>query len=44
MYEESTIINPPTSDDIEIISIPANKEAQKLEKTGCQYDYDRSFF
>jgi 2-oxoglutarate ferredoxin oxidoreductase subunit gamma len=32
MYEESTIINPPKRPDIEIISIPSNKEAQKLGK------------
>ncbi|MGA8262891.1 MAG: 2-oxoacid:acceptor oxidoreductase family protein [Ignavibacteriaceae bacterium] len=30
MYEESAIINPPTRTDIEILSIPANEEAIKL--------------
>lgn len=30
IYEESSIINPPTRDDIEVISIPANEEALKL--------------
>lgn len=30
MYEESAIINPPTRTDIEILSIPANEEALKL--------------
>jgi len=30
IYEESRIINPPTRDDIEVISIPANEEALKL--------------
>lgn len=32
IYEESTIINPPKRDDLEILSIPANEEAQKLGK------------
>ena len=32
LYEQSTIINPPTRDDIEVIGIPANEEAQKLGK------------
>ncbi len=32
MYEKSTIINPPTRTDIEIMAIPANEEAQKLNK------------
>jgi 2-oxoglutarate ferredoxin oxidoreductase subunit gamma len=30
MYEESAIINPPTRTDIEIMSVPANEEALKL--------------
>ena len=30
MYEESAIINPPTRTDIEILSVPANEEALKL--------------
>ena len=30
MYEESAIISPPTRTDIEIMSIPANEEALKL--------------
>jgi 2-oxoglutarate ferredoxin oxidoreductase subunit gamma len=30
LYEQSTIINPPTRSDIEIIGIPAMQEAQKL--------------
>ncbi len=32
MYEVSSIITPPTREDIEIIGIPANIEAQKLNK------------
>ena len=32
LYEQSTIINPPTRTDIEVIGIPANEEAQKLGK------------
>ena len=32
MYETSSIINPPTREDLEILSIPANEEAQKLNK------------
>ncbi len=32
MYEKSTIINPPTRNDIEIIGIPALEEAEKLQK------------
>jgi 2-oxoglutarate ferredoxin oxidoreductase subunit gamma len=32
MYEKSTIINPPTRDDIDVIGIPAAEEAQKLQK------------
>ena len=32
IYEESTIINPPKRTDLEILSIPANEEAQKLGK------------
>lgn len=32
MYEKSTIINPPTREDIEVIGIPAAEEAQKLQK------------
>jgi len=32
LYEKSTIINPPTRTDIEVIGIPANEEAQKLGK------------
>ncbi len=32
MYEQSTIINPPTRTDIEVIGVPANEEAQKLGK------------
>ena len=31
MYEESAIINPPTRNDIEILSIPANEAALKLK-------------
>ena len=31
MYEKSTIINPPTRDDIDIVCIPAIEEADKLE-------------
>ena len=30
MYEESAIINPPTRTDIEIMGVPANEEALKL--------------
>ncbi len=30
IYEESAIINPPTRTDIEILSVPANEEALKL--------------
>jgi 2-oxoglutarate ferredoxin oxidoreductase subunit gamma len=30
MYEESAIINPPTRTDIEIMNVPANEEALKL--------------
>jgi 2-oxoglutarate ferredoxin oxidoreductase subunit gamma len=30
MYEESAIINPPTRTDIEVMSVPANEEALKL--------------
>ena len=32
IYEESSIINPPTRTDIECIGIPAMEEAQKLNK------------
>lgn len=32
MYEKSTIITPPSRTDIEVISIPAIEEAQKLNK------------
>lgn len=32
IYEESSIINPPTRTNIECIGIPANEEAQKLKK------------
>ncbi len=32
LYEQSTIINPPTRTDIEILAVPANEEAQKLQK------------
>lgn len=32
MYEKSTIINPPTRNDIEVIGIPALEEAEKLQK------------
>ena len=32
MYEQSTILNPPTRTDIEILCIAANEEAQKLNK------------
>jgi 2-oxoglutarate ferredoxin oxidoreductase subunit gamma len=32
IYEESTILNPPTRSDIEVIGIPSNAEAQKLGK------------
>lgn len=32
MYEKSTILNPPTRTDIEILPMPANEEAQKLNK------------
>ena len=32
MYEQSTIITPPSRTDIEVISIPAIEEAQKLNK------------
>ena len=32
IYEQSAIINLPTRSDIEIISVPANEEAQKLGK------------
>ncbi len=32
LYEKSTIINPPTRTDIEVIGVPANEEAQKLGK------------
>ena len=32
MYEQSSIITPPTRTDIDIIAIPANEEAQKLGK------------
>ncbi|HKJ80899.1 MAG TPA: 2-oxoacid:acceptor oxidoreductase family protein [Ignavibacteriaceae bacterium] len=32
MYEQSAILNPPTRTDIEIISLAANEEAQKLNK------------
>jgi 2-oxoglutarate ferredoxin oxidoreductase subunit gamma len=31
MYEQSTIINPPTRDDIDIVCIPAIEEADKLK-------------
>ena len=31
MYEKSTIIHPPTRDDIDIVCIPAIEEADKLE-------------
>jgi 2-oxoglutarate ferredoxin oxidoreductase subunit gamma len=31
LYEQSTIINPPTRDDIEIVCIPAIAEADKLK-------------
>jgi 2-oxoglutarate ferredoxin oxidoreductase subunit gamma len=30
MYEESAIISPPTRTDIEIMAVPANEEALKL--------------
>ena len=30
MYEESSIINPPTRTDVEILPVPANEEALKL--------------
>jgi 2-oxoglutarate ferredoxin oxidoreductase subunit gamma len=32
MYETSSILNPPTRDDIEIYSIPASEEALKMNK------------
>ena len=32
MYEQSTILIPPTRTDIEVFAIPANEEAQKLNK------------
>lgn len=32
MYEQSTVISPPTRTDIELISIPAIEEAEKLNK------------
>ncbi|MHB8579744.1 MAG: 2-oxoacid:acceptor oxidoreductase family protein [Ignavibacteriaceae bacterium] len=32
IYEESTIINPPKRNDVEILCVPANEEAQKLGK------------
>lgn len=32
IYEESSVINPPTRTDIECLSIPAIREAQKLNK------------
>ncbi len=32
IYEQTSIINPPTRQDIEILNIPANEEAQKLGK------------
>jgi 2-oxoglutarate ferredoxin oxidoreductase subunit gamma len=32
IFEESSIINPPTRTDIECLGIPANEEAQKLKK------------
>lgn len=31
LYEQSTIIHPPTRDDIEIVCVPANEEADKLK-------------
>ncbi|NWF51065.1 MAG: 2-oxoacid:acceptor oxidoreductase family protein [Ignavibacteriaceae bacterium] len=31
LYEQSTVIHPPTRTDIEIICIPANEEADKLQ-------------
>lgn len=32
IYEESSIINPPTRTDIECLGVPATKEAQKMNK------------
>jgi len=32
IYEKSSIINPPTREDIEVLSVPAFEEAQKLQK------------
>ncbi len=32
IYEKSSIINPPTRVDIEVLSVPAFEEAQKLQK------------
>ncbi len=32
MYETSSIINPPTREDIQILAVPANEEANKLNK------------